>query len=811
MSKHRDALLPGALFLVSLACYSLHWLTAPPGISQDASRLGLYAFDFVHERLFPFYIYHQFAPHPFIVYIHSLVLPVFGFNNAALRGVTIVGGALATPAIYWTSRWILEDQGAAFARRAGMIAALGLALSTFFASFSRWGIEPALLPVVELMAIAFLWRGFRRGRGVDFVLAGIFVGISQYVYVVARFFPVALAVASIGAILANRQLLARWRGLIMATALAALVALPQLMLYITHPYTLFARVQGPGGHLAPQGQFVFELPDPLSIIAAKLTDQLLMLVWYWDHWYNALSYKSLLTPVLAVGLAVGVALTVYRRRDVHVFGLLMMAMMLLPDLLMYEGTGPTPTRLVPALPFIYIMAGSGGAAIWAWIERIRRLPHWTGYIVLLLVVSSGLFRQWDFATRVKPQVLATDKLERHNSLIEIAVAEFIGNSLDTPILLPSGQYQFEPLAFLLAERFPNRESGMDAPIKHGDIVTVIEPNFVRSTTTEGIFDEWVLLKGKTTYFLPPLPNSIEPLDGEESTIVASNGVVVARAFAARWQGEPPQFIPLQASFANYLNLVGYQSSSLRPGNPFWLTFYWQPAQEIERDVEIFVQLFDRNREAVVANTHIWPLRGVFRVRAWQPEKTLPLSHWLPVPDNLAFGPYQLHIGLLDLLSRKRIPLQTGKDSLLVKTFKIPLPPDSRVPESSTDINFGDIIRLNGYTLTTVSDRIGITLFWKAIDSPQADYTSFVHIVDADNKIVAQADFQPLNGQYPTSIWSPNEVIVDERTFSALPKGEYQVHVGWYRHLEDGWERLPIVTDGLAHPDNRIVLDTFTLP
>ena len=271
-----------------------------------------------------------------------------------------------------------------------MIAALGLALSTFFASFSRWGIEPALLPVVELMAIAFLWRGFRRGRGVDFVLAGIFVGISQYVYIVARFFPVALAVASIGAILANRQLLARWRGLIMATALAALVALPQLMLYITHPYTLFARVQGPWWASRTSGDNLFSNRRILfSIIAAKLTDQLLMLVWYWDHWYNALSYKSLLTPVLAVGLAVSVALTVYRRRDAHVFGLLMMVMMLLPELLTYEGTGPTPTRLVPALPFIYIMAGSGGAAIWAWIEGSRRLPHWTGYIVLLLVVSSG--------------------------------------------------------------------------------------------------------------------------------------------------------------------------------------------------------------------------------------------------------------------------------------------------------------------------------------------------------------------------------------------------------------------------------------
>ena len=164
-----------------------------------------------------------------------------------LRGVTIVGGALATPAIYWASRWLFEDQGTAFARRAGLIAALGLALSTFFASYSRWGTEVALLPVVELMAVAFLWRGFRRGRWVDFVLAGLFVGISQYVYIVARFFPVALAVASVGAILANPKLLARWRGLILAATSAALVALPQWILFVTHPYTFIARTSNPIG------------------------------------------------------------------------------------------------------------------------------------------------------------------------------------------------------------------------------------------------------------------------------------------------------------------------------------------------------------------------------------------------------------------------------------------------------------------------------------------------------------------------------------------------------------------------------------
>ena len=177
---------------------------------------------------------------------------------------------------------------------------MGLALSTYFASFSRLGIEPALLPVVELVAVIFLWRGLRRGGWGNFVLAGLFIGISQYVYIVARFFPLALALACAGAMWANRRLLSRWRGLILAAILAALVALPQWMLFITHPYTFTARTQ------QTAGQFVFQKAEPIRAITAKLASQLRMLGWYWENAYNPFSYKSLLTPILAAGLVVSI-------------------------------------------------------------------------------------------------------------------------------------------------------------------------------------------------------------------------------------------------------------------------------------------------------------------------------------------------------------------------------------------------------------------------------------------------------------------------------------------------------------------------
>ena len=64
----------------------------------------------------------------------------------------------------------------------------------------------------------------------------------------------------------------------------------------------------------------------------------------------------------------------------------------------------------------------------------------------------------------------------------------------------------------------------------------------------------------------------------------------------------------------------------------------------------------------------------------------------------------------------------------------------------------------------------------------------MHIVDADDQIVAQLDVQPRHGQYPTSIWAPDELVADELTLTAIPKGEHRIYIGLYRQRGDSWER-----------------------
>jgi len=153
-------------------------------------------------------------------------------------------------------------------------------------------------------------------------------------------------------------------------------------------------------------------------------------------------------------------------------------------------------------------------------------------------------------------------------------------------------------------------------------------------------------------------------------------------------------------------------------------------------------------------------------------------------------------------------LPTGEDFATVATFKVALPPSTSLPERRLNADFGQMIQLSGYTLAPISEGLSVTLFWQARRVPDADYTIFVHLVDADGDMVAQADAQPLDGQYPTSIWSPGESVVDERRIP-VPAGEYEVFVGLYRW--ETLERLPALLDGQRLADDRLPLGTVRLP
>jgi tetratricopeptide (TPR) repeat protein len=120
-------------------------------------------------------------------------------------------------------------------------------------------------------------------------------------------------------------------------------------------------------------------------------------------------------------------------------------------------------------------------------------------------------------------------------------------------------------------------------------------------------------------------------------------------------------------------------------------------------------------------------------------------------------------------------------------------PDSLEPSPDyhpLDLAFGDDIWLQGYTLNTTDEGIGLTLYWQADAQPPEDYQVFVHVLDAAGEMIAQDDGAPVQDRYPTSQWRTGVTIADQHMIPVenLPD-DFQVYVGLYR-LSDN-TRLPV--------------------
>jgi hypothetical protein len=125
-----------------------------------------------------------------------------------------------------------------------------------------------------------------------------------------------------------------------------------------------------------------------------------------------------------------------------------------------------------------------------------------------------------------------------------------------------------------------------------------------------------------------------------------------------------------------------------------------------------------------------------------------------------------------------------------------------------DISFGDKMKLLGYDLEVGSrklkngrrkaeggnnqppttnlrpgDSLTVTLYWQSLVKMHHDYSTFVHLLDENELIVAQRDMYPGQGLYPTSLWSVGETIANRYVLTlpetAFAPNQAQLEVGLY--------------------------------
>lgn len=126
-----------------------------------------------------------------------------------------------------------------------------------------------------------------------------------------------------------------------------------------------------------------------------------------------------------------------------------------------------------------------------------------------------------------------------------------------------------------------------------------------------------------------------------------------------------------------------------------------------------------------------------------------------------------------------------------------------------NLRLGEAIRLAGYDLPRTAFRPGetvtLTLYWEALAPVEARYKVFTHLVgttwnaEGGNFLWGQRDNEPLADRLPTTQWAPGALIADPYRIAlhpAAPPGVYTVAIGMYG-LVDG-ARLPMFdADGQA--------------
>lgn len=134
-----------------------------------------------------------------------------------------------------------------------------------------------------------------------------------------------------------------------------------------------------------------------------------------------------------------------------------------------------------------------------------------------------------------------------------------------------------------------------------------------------------------------------------------------------------------------------------------------------------------------------------------------------------------------------------------------------------DVTFGGRLRLLSYALDkerfAPGDHLEVTLYWQSLVAMEENYSVFVHLLGANDLIIGQRDMYPGQGNYPTTLWSPGDIIRDTYVVPVSPvamtPSEVQLEVGLYR-LETG-ERLQVVDNTGAELGDSLRFGRLVLP
>ncbi len=256
-------------------------------------------------------------------------------------------------------------------------------------------------------------------------------------------------------------------------------------------------------------------------------------------------------------------------------------------------------------------------------------------------------------------------------------------------------------------------------------------------------------------------------------------------------------------FGSWVELLGYDLSATeaRAGEPLSVVLLWRAMQLVE-GCRVRLWLADKKGK-------VWGEVVKTQDRAWQEGEMVRIPHDLVSDPAAPGGQYELWAEVSGAGGETpgRLLLTTTRLTSRERRFKAPS--DIQHPMRAA---LGQNVTLLGYDLEREGLRAGeklrLTLYWQATGRMEASYTVFTHLLDEDERLVAQKDSPPQCGAAPTNSWLEGEIVVDEYQIEVgadTRPGKYRLEVGMYQATSG--QRLPAFSEeGERLPGDRILLD-----
>ena len=234
-----------------------------------------------------------------------------------------------------------------------------------------------------------------------------------------------------------------------------------------------------------------------------------------------------------------------------------------------------------------------------------------------------------------------------------------------------------------------------------------------------------------------------------------------------------------------------------PGEQQTLRLYWQASGWLKDDRSVtLLARHESGREITFLTDSIGP--DDYGTGKWYKGQVLAEAYTFAFPLDAEAGQYSLIAqGSQEaILGQIRLKWQN-------RIFSLPVEEQAHIELVSAQL--GQAIQLSGYRLDQDDETVELDLYWSALSTPQENYAVFVHLADANDKIVAQQDQKPVQDRRPTTTWFPAELVKDSYQISA-PPGEYTIWVGMYN--PDSGQRLTAHYPSGIVSEDRIKLTTI---